>query len=282
MISNAADVRSKPMPVYDSSAFKVPLIYEFQELIKYRFLVWNLILRDLKVRYKRSSIGFIWVMLNPLLTMGVLAIVFSHLFRFQVPHFAVYLLSGILLWNLYAQGSVAAMTNVQANGQILRKLYVPPSVFVASSIGSGGVNFLFALGPYLVLALLNGLPLSLSWFFLILPVIFALMFTFGVGLIAGALVVFFSDTYEIYLVLVNTYYFLTPVMYPINILPEPIRTIAHFNPMYLYLDTFRVAVLYSALPSLSEFVWAGVSALLVLVIGWFVFTRVEDKFVYYF
>ncbi len=282
MISKAADIEPKAMPIYDSSAFKFPLVYEFQELLKYRFLVWNLILRDLKVRYKRSSIGFIWVMLNPLLTMGVLAIVFSHLFRFSVPHFAVYLLSGILMWNLYAQGSMSAMTNMQANAQILRKLYVPPSVFVASSVGSAGVNFLFALGPYLVLALINGLLPSLSWLFLIIPVVFALMFTFGIALIVGALVVFFSDTYEIYQVLVNVYYFLTPVMYPIDILPEPIRTIAHFNPMYLFLDSYRVAVLYGTLPSLSEFVWAGVSALLVLIIGWFLFTRLEDKFVYHF
>lgn len=270
------------MPVYDSSAFKVPLVYEFQELLKYRFLVWNLILRDLKVRYKRSSIGFIWVMLNPLLTMGVLAVVFSHLFRFTVPHYTVYLLTGILLWNLYAQGSVAAMTNLQQNGQILRKLYVPPSVFVASSIGSAGVNFLFALVPYLVLALINGLTPSLSWLFLIVPVVFAILFTFGVALIVGALVVFFSDTYEIYQVLVNIYYFLTPVMYPIDILPEPIRTIAHFNPMYLFLDTFRYAVLVGAFPTWHEVLWAALAALVVLVTGWFLFTRLEDKFVYYF
>src|SRR5579883_3347405 len=120
-MNHARGMREKSPPIYDSNALRIPLIYEVQELVRYRFLLWNLIVKDLKVRYKRSSIGFIWVMLNPLLTMGVLAIVFSHLFRFSVPHFAVYLLSGILMWNLYAQGSMSAMTNMQANAQILRK-----------------------------------------------------------------------------------------------------------------------------------------------------------------
>src|SRR5579862_824519 len=132
-------------PVYDSQAFRIPLISEFRELLFFRFLVWNLISRDLKVRYKRSALGFIWVMLNPLLMMAVQAIVFSQLFRFNVNHFTVYLLGGTLIWNLYVQGSTAALASVQANGSILRKLHVPPSVFAVSAVGSAVVNLLFAL-----------------------------------------------------------------------------------------------------------------------------------------
>src|SRR5215467_2505818 len=129
------------LPVYDSRAFRLPIIDEFGELFRYRFLVWNLITRDLKVRYKRSVLGFVWVMLNPLLTMAVLTVVFSEVFRFNVEHYAVYVLSGTLLWSLYAQGSNAAMSSLQGSGNIIRKLYVPPSVFVASAVGSAVVNF---------------------------------------------------------------------------------------------------------------------------------------------
>ena len=123
----------RSVPTYDSAAFRLPIIDEARELYHYRFLIWNMIARDLKVRYKRSILGFVWVMLNPLLTMAVLTVVFSTVFRVNVAHFAVYVLAGTLLWSLYAQGSNAAMSTLQSNGVIIRKLYVPPSVFVASA-----------------------------------------------------------------------------------------------------------------------------------------------------
>jgi ABC-type polysaccharide/polyol phosphate export permease len=274
--------KTRSVPIYDSSALRIPLIYEFQGLIAYRFLVWNLIVRDLKVRYKRSSIGFIWVMLNPLLTMAVLTFVFSQVFRYNVNHYPVYLLSGTLLWNLYAQGSTAAMANLQGNGSVLRKLYVPPSVFVASSTGSAVVNFIFALGPFLFLALLTDLPPSISWFSLIIPATLTMLFTMGMGLIVGAFVVFFNDTYEIYQVLLNAYYFLTPVFYPVSILPEPLRSIEQYNPMYLFLESFRVAIIQQTFPSLNEIVPALAMACGTFLIGWIVFTRLEGKFVYQF
>src|SRR5690349_3606357 len=101
----AAPMNQTSMPIYDSSALRIPLIHEFRELLAYRYLVWNLVTRDLKVRYKRSSLGFLWVMVNPLLMMGVLTVVFSQIFRFNVDHFASYLLAGILLWSLYLQAT---------------------------------------------------------------------------------------------------------------------------------------------------------------------------------
>lgn len=271
--------------VYDSDKFRVPFFYEARELLKYRFLVRNLIARDLKVRYKRSTIGFIWVMLNPLLTMLVLTIVFSKIFRFNLPHYPAYLLSGMLLWNLYAQGSSAAMASIQGGGHILRKLYVPPSAFVASAVGSAFVNYIFALGPMLLLSLGVGVTPSLNWLYLPIPALFTLMFTFGMGLIVAALVVFFNDTFEIYQVLINAYYFFTPIFYPPNLisdLPQPFATIAQLNPMYLYISSFRQIILDGQRPALDLLIPGFISAAVVLALGWFLFTRVEDKFAYHF
>ncbi|HLV99360.1 MAG TPA: ABC transporter permease [Ktedonobacterales bacterium] len=279
--TTGARTRSE-VPVYDSSAARIPLVAEFGELLHFRFLVWNLIARDLKIRYKRSALGFIWVMLNPLLMMGVQTIVFSQLFRFNVDHFTVYLLGGTLIWNLYAQGSIAAMSSVQGNGAILRKLHVPPSVFVVSAVGSAVVNLIFALAPFLVLTLANGLTPQWSWLFLLVPLLLTTLFTLGIGLIIGALMVFFTDTFEIYQVLVSIYYFLTPIFYPVTILPEPLRTLESFNPMALFLSSFRNAVIAGTLPSLHHVFYAVVAALGTLFIGWLFFTRLEDRFVYYF
>ncbi len=284
--SQPIDVRrARPTVVYDSDRFRVPFVYEARELLKYRFLVRNLIARDLKVRYKRSTIGFIWVMLNPLLTMLVLTIVFSQIFRFGIADYPAYLLSGLLLWNLYAQGSQAAMGSIQNGGHILRKLYVPPSTFVASAAGSAFVNYIFALGPMLLLCLVVGVTPSINWLYLPIPALFTLMFTFGIGLVVAAAVVFFNDTFEIYQVLINAYYFFTPIFYPqeaLAHLPQPFATIAQYNPMYLFISSFRQIILYGQAPTLDLLIPGFIAAVVALVLGWALFTRVEDKFAYHF
>ncbi|HEY6284182.1 MAG TPA: ABC transporter permease, partial [Ktedonobacteraceae bacterium] len=208
-------------------------------------------------------------------------LVFSEVFRFNVNHYSVYLLAGTLIWNLYSQGTNASMSSLQGNGIILRKLYVPPSVFVASAIGSALVNFGFALAPFLFLALLNGLLPSVSWLFLVVPTLFAAMFSLGIGLIVAALVAFFTDTFEIYQVLLTAYYFLTPIFYPTSTLPEPLRSLENYNPMYLFVAIFRDAV-QGTLPGLRLLLSATAISVGVLLVGWVIFTRVEDKFVYQF
>lgn len=277
-----ATLRARQAPTYDSSALRIPLLHEARELYRYRFLVRNLVARDLKVRYKRSSIGFIWVMLNPLLTMIVLTIAFSEILRVQAPHFPVYILSGTLLWNLFSQGSNAAMSSIQDSGHILRKLYVPPTAFVASAIGSALVNFVFALVPLIGVALFDGLQPSLYWLYLPIPALLLAIFTFGVGLIVGGLIVFFHDTFEIYQVFLNAYYFLTPIIYAADRLPEPLRTIEQYNPLTMFLDSFRGVLMQGQLPPLELVGKTTIIALIALLLGWIFFTRLEDRFAYHF
>lgn len=281
MVGARVQGKTRAMPIYDSGTIRIRMIHELRELLRYRFLIWNLVVRDLKIRYKRSFLGFIWVMLSPLMQMLVLYIVFSQVLRFNISHYAIYLLVGILTFNLFSQGTVAAMANLQANAAILHKLYVPPSVFVASAIGSALVNFIFALGPVVVLALFNGLTPGIAWPFLLVPAVLASLFAFGFGLIISALFIFFHDIFEIYQVVINLFYFITPVMYPLDALPQPLRSWEAYNPMYLYMDMSRQAVISNAFPNVQTLLIGIGIALGVLVIGWAVFTRVEDQFVYH-
>ena len=274
-------IATKHTAVYDSSARRIPLLYELGELFRYRFLISNLVARDLKIRYKRSSIGFVWVMLNPLLMMLVLTIVFSQVFRFKIEHYAVYVLIGQLLWTLYAQASNAAMSSLQGGGAILRKLYVPPAVFVASAVGSALVNFVFALLPLFAICLLDGLHPSLSWLFVVVPILLITVFTTGVGLIVGGLVVFFHDTFEIYQVLVQVYYFLTPIFYPVSSLHD-LLIYERFSPMFAFIDTFRTAVIAEQFPRLADLAPATALTLIIFLVGWVMFTRLEDQFAYHF
>ncbi len=194
----------------------------------------------------------------------------------------MFLLSGLLIWNAYAQGTTAAMSSLSGNGQVLRKLYVPPSAFIVSSIGSALVNFLYALVPLALVAAADQVWPTYTWVFMIVPTILVTLFSLGVGLIVGAMYVFFHDTFEIYQVFVQAYYFLTPIMYPVSLLPEPIRSLERFNPMYLYVDMFQNAMLKNTLPSTRELALGIVMAVLALIAGWVIFIRVEDKFAYHF
>jgi ABC-type polysaccharide/polyol phosphate export permease len=271
------------VPTYDSARIKLQSIFELRELLRYRFLVWNLVSRDLKVRYKRSFLGFIWVMLNPLLMTAVLAVVFSSFIRFKgVEYYPAFLLAGILLFNLFSQGSVAAMSSLSGNGATLKRMYIPPSVFVTSAVGSALVNLVFALAPLFGVSLILGARPSITWLYTVVPCLEVTILTLGVGLIVSALMVFFTDIFEIYTVLLNVFIYLTPTFYPVTILPEPLRSWEQFNPMFLAMDGLRMAVLQGQLPSLREALAPGAMALVVFIVGWLFFTRLEAKFAYHF
>ena len=269
-------------PIYDSSSEQWRGITELSELFRYRFLLSNLIRRDLKVRYKRSPIGFAWVVLNPLLMMTVLTIVFSQIFRFGIPHFPVYLLAGILMFNLFSQGTNAAMAQLQGSGALLQRMYVPPSVFVVAAVGSAIVNLLFSLIPFLSIAFINGVRPTWGWLLIVVPIIITAVFTVGIGLIVGASVIFFTDTFEIYQVFLNVFYFLTPIFYPVSALHPPVSLFENFNPMFLFIDALRSAIFTGQLTVLPNMLVATAYALSAIIIGWTLFTRTEDTFAYHF
>jgi ABC-type polysaccharide/polyol phosphate export permease len=288
-------MRSSATTTYDSANARLQSIVELQEVWRYRYLVRNLVSRDLKVRYKRSALGFLWVTINPLMIAIVLTIVFSYLFGKTQPNYPVFVLGGLLIWNLFAQGSVAAMSNLIGNGPALRRIYIPPSVFVISAVGSALVNLAFTIGPFFIIAFALHAPLRFTWLYVPVACVQAMIFTLGLGLIVATLMVFFNDIYEIYLVLLTAYNYLTPVYYPINILPPFMQALERFNPMYLYISAVQKAVVGSSvtinnvthvlppsIPSLTAQAAGWLAALVVFAVGWLLFTRMEDKFAYHF
>lgn len=267
------------VPIYDSAAPRIPFLYELSEMYRYRYLLWNLVSRDLKVRYKRSVLGFLWAMINPLLTMGVLLIVFTRLFRFEIENYPIYILSGLLIWNLYAQGTTVAMRSVLDNSGTRKKTYIPASVFVAAAIGSALVNLLFALVPLLLLTMITGVSPKLTWLLLPLPILQTTIFAFGIGVIIAALAVFFADMLDIYEVLVSAYFYLTPIIYPITILPVVFLQLEQLNPLYHFIDLFR-ANLVGTMIAPERIIVPTILALLITVAGWSLFTRLSDQFAY--
>ena len=251
------------------------------DLLRYRDLVGALVARDLKVRYRRSSIGFLWTMLQPLLMMLVLQLVFSALFRFELPNYPVYALAGILFWNFFSQSIVASMNSLKGNAQLLQKLPVPKVVFPVATVISGVINLGFALVPLFGLLVVTGHPLRPALLFLPIAVALASLFTLGAGLLLSPLAVFFHDVVELIGVLLMLVMYLTPIFYPKEIVPEHLRWIVRFNPVRSILEVFRDPIYQGEIPPWTHLsVCVGI-ALAALALGAYVFRKSSDRIPFY-
>jgi len=265
---------------YDSEKRKSPALEELLDILQYKDLIFQLIRRDIVARYKRSVLGIAWTMLQPLGMMVILTIVFSHLFG-RVDGYAAYLLSGLIAWTFFAQTTTAAIFQSVWGGALRRRIYIPHTAFSVASIGTGVVNLTFSLVPLLLIMLILRRPITWAILFLPISILSLTAFALGVGLLLSSLAVRFPDISEMYQIIIQAWLYLTPIMYPSDILPASYRTwLLYFNPMYYQILMFRVPIYDGVLPSLSlSMIGIGVS-LLTLVIGWIYFSYQADKFAY--
>ncbi len=256
----------------------------------YWYLMTQLITRDFKRKYKRSVLGVVWSLLYPILMMTVMAIVFSHMFRFKVEgtNYLVYLMTGIIMWQYFAEASNSAMTSVVENFALISKVYIPKYIFPVAKCLFVGINFLLTLIPWIGLILLTQIgvgkyPASINIYYLIIPYILVcfFMFTIGVGLFLSCVSVFLRDVFYIYGIVLTIWNYFTPVFYSIQILPESLQKVFGFNPMYQYITSIRNIVLYGQCPSISSLLILGLISLVTLLFGSIVFKKNQDKFIYY-
>ncbi|GMR11333.1 MAG: hypothetical protein BMS9Abin28_2163 [Anaerolineae bacterium] len=268
------------MPVYDSAASRWKALEELEQAIKYRTLIVQLVRRDILSRYKRSVLGVAWTMLSPLGMMLILTIVFSQLFR-GVPAYPVYVLSGLIAWAFFAQTTTIAMNQLVWGGALLSRIYIPRTSFSLSSIGTGLVNITLSLIPLFAIMLITGRPLRPSALFLPIAILLLALFSLGVGLLLSTMAVYFPDVSEMYQIVLVAWMYLTPIIYPPEIIPEAYRSILlNLNPMYYLVELIRKPLYEGVLPT-TEQVAVGVAiALLASVGGWLVFSNKSDDFAY--
>ncbi len=250
-------------------------------ILAYRDLVLHLVVRDLKVRYRRSVLGLLWTMLQPLLNMGVLWLVFSSLFRFSVDNYAVYALAGILFWNFFSQSIVTSMNSLRGHAEILKKLPVPAEVFPVATVVSGVLNLVLALVPLFAILIVTGHPLKPALLFLPVSILIAALFTLGAGLLLAPMAVFFHDVVELVGVALALVMYLTPVFYPMAIVPERWKYVVRFNPVRSILEVFRDPIYYGKIPPLMHLSVAVTVALAALLAGWLVFRRTSSRIRFY-
>lgn len=243
----------------------------------YRDLVRELVFRDLKVRYRRSAFGFLWTVLQPLLTMLVMHAVFSSLFRFRIESYSVYVLAGVLFWNFFSQSITASMNSLRGNADLVRKVPVPLFVFPLATVISGVINMLLALIPLLAIIVFTGHGLRPTLLFLPVSILIVAAFTLGAGLLLSPLAVFFVDVVELVGVVLGLAMYLTPIIYPMSIVPASFLWIVRFNPIRSILEVFRDPIYYGKIPPLSHLAVAVGIAVVALVIGFLAFRRSADR-----
>ena len=248
---------------------------------KYRFLLGQLVARDFKTRYKRSVLGVLWSMLNPLLTMGVQYLVFVNLFRWEIENYAVYLLIGTVTFNFFSEATQSALTSITGSASLITKVYIPTYVFPVSKVLSSCINLAFSTLALYVIILIQGVPLNV--YHLLIPVLYAtlILFSLGFGMILSALMVYFRDMQFLYGVVITLWMYLTPLFYPVNIIPDNLFKIYRLNPMYQYVTFFRTLVLDAACPSLEQFAFCVGYAVLFMVLGTVIFGKMKKKFILY-
>ena len=253
-----------------------------RDIFRYRDLIWNLVARDLKVRYRRSFLGFLWSMLQPLLTMTVLMVVFSSIFRFDVRNYPVFALAGILFWNFFQQSIVSSMNSLKSVAYILQKLPVPMAVFPIATVISGIVNLLFAMVPMMLILIVTGHDIGPSLLFLPVSILIAALFTLGAGLLLAPLAVLFSDIIELVTVGLTLLFYLTPIIYPVSIVEEHrFFFVVFYNPTRSILEVFRDPIYFSKIPPLSHLSLSLSLSLGVLVVGAWVFRRFSHRIPFY-
>ena len=247
--------------------------------VKYRALIDQLVMRDIKTKYRRSILGLLWTVLNPLLMMTVLSIVFSYFFQRygEVENFPVYLLCGQVIFNFFNESTSIAMGSIVHSGELIKKVYVPKYLFPISKVMSSGVNLLASMIALVIVMVVTRSRVTPTILLALLPLLYVLLFSTGVSLFLSAAAVSFRDLMHLYSVLTTAWMYLTPVIYPMSILddaPAWVRFIVDANPLTAFIKIFRAVVLDGVTPPAS-LAWCAIA----LIVGSLVFKKSQDSFI---
>lgn len=249
---------------------------------QYRDLLKQLVSRDIKLKYRRSFLGYLWSVLNPLLIMVVMTIVFSTMFSRNIENFPVYLFTGQVMFNFMNTSTHQAISSITGNAALLKKTYVPKYIFTVSKITSGMVDFFFSLGALLIVMVVT--RARFTPYILLFPFVALQLYLFciGLGMFLAQANVFFRDIQYIYNAVTTAWLYLTPIFYPIESLPDQVRWIVkHLNPMYFYVGQFRDLVYYGQMPGPLIMLAGWTAAILMMIIGIKSFLKTQNNFILY-
>ena len=246
---------------------------------RYKHLLRLLVRRDFVSKYRKSILGVVWSLLNPLLTMLVITMVFSYLFRRSIEYFPVYLLGGQLIYGFFNESTTHGMRTVISSEGIIKKIYVPKYIFPLSRVISSLVNVAFSFIAFMLVFIVTRAPFRWTMLLMPIPILYTFVFSLGVAMLLSSMAVFFRDLTYLYGVFTLLLMYLTPIFYPVDILPDRLMPFMGFNPLYHFVDYFRDLTLRGTVPDL----WANMVcigfALAAFCCGVFVFMTQQDKYI---
>lgn len=254
------------------------MIKKIRGLWEYKYLIYNLVLRDLKVKYKGSTLGFLWSLLNPLLMLAVYTVAFKYVIKIKVENFPIFLFCALLPWNFLNSALAMGVGAITDNANLVKKVYFPREILPLSVVLVNLFHF-FLTFVVLIPALLI-FKIYPSWPFLFLPVviIFQTFFVLGLTLVVGALNVYYRDVKHVQEVMLQLWFWVTPIIWSISLIPEEFRDFAYLNPFTSYVVSFREIILHGRMPGLINIAATAVIGILVFLAGYWLFRRKQRRF----
>ena len=248
-----------------------------EEMWKAKGILFNFAISDLKIRYRNSILGVLWSFVEPLLLLTVLFVVFSTMFKFEIPNFPIYLLLGIVCYRFFQNGSTLALNSLTNRSTTVTQIYFPRSIPGLSAGITSAIMLVCELAVFgIFMASFQFIP---PITILLLPLVLALelLLVFGIALPLSVLNVKFKDTEFLWGVVVSAGFFLTPIFYQFDMLPETIRNVLQFSPMVQIVTMAHHVVLYGALPSANTVLYAVGSISAITIIGYLIFRKYQAR-----
>ena len=246
---------------------------------KYGFLLRQLVSRDFKTRYKRSVLGVLWSFLNPLLTMTVQYIVFSTIFKTDIPNFAVYLLIGIVFFNFFSESTNMGLMAIVGNASLITKVYIPKYIFPVSRVLSSSINLLISMVPMLIVVMITSTRITKAILLLPFSIACTIVFCIGMSFILSSAMVYFRDTQFLWSVVSMLWMYATPIFYLETILPQRLMPLFKMNPLYHFIRFSREIIIAGASPEPKAYLFCIIASVVPFLAGVFVFKKTQDKFV---
>ena len=244
------------------------------------FTITSLVSRDFKLKYRRSMLGVLWSVLNPLLMMCVLAAVFTNVLKFgDVENFPMYFILGTVLFSLMSDSTGGAMTSILESAPLIKKIRISKMIFPLEKVLFQCVNFAISLIAVVLVMVYFRIAPTVNLLAMPILLIYMLLFCSGLGMLLSSLAVFFRDVCHLWGVVITAWTYATPLFYPLSLLPDWMQRAEFYNPMYHYVTYFRDIVMYGQMPGIGENCVCAIMALITFAIGFFVFRRTENKFI---
>lgn len=250
------------------------------KFFQYKFLLTELVKKDIKLKYRRSVLGLFWTLLEPLLTMIVLTVVFSKLRGKSGGYFPVYILTGRLLYTFFSNSTKAAMKAIRTNSGMIKKVYIPKYIYPLSNVISNFVIFLLSLPVLALVAIVLKVPITWHVIEGIIPLILLFIMSLGVGMILSAMAVFFRDIEYLWSVALMLIMYCSAIFYePGSVIESGYAWVFTINPLYAIITNFRNSIIYGTSMDMNALIYSTVFSFGSLIIGVWFFYKKQDKFI---